>query len=58
MDRLRVSALMALMGLSSAATGGEEVDDLREVLDPRRLEVPGRNRLEIDHGNPIREIIA
>ncbi len=27
-------------------------------LDPRRLEVPGRKRLEMDHGNPIREIIA
>ena len=27
-------------------------------LDSRRLEVPGRKRLEIDHGNPIREIIA
>ena len=27
-------------------------------LDPRRLEVPGRKRLEIDYGKPIREIIA
>jgi uncharacterized protein (DUF1501 family) len=27
-------------------------------LDSRRLEVPGRKRLEIDHGQPIREIIA
>ena len=27
-------------------------------LDPRRLEVPGRKRLEIDFGTPIREIIA
>jgi hypothetical protein len=27
-------------------------------LDSRRLEVPGRKRLEIDHGHPIREIIA
>jgi hypothetical protein len=27
-------------------------------LDPRRLEVPGRKRLEIDLGRPIREIIA
>jgi uncharacterized protein (DUF1501 family) len=27
-------------------------------LDSRRLEVPGRKRLEIDHGNPIREILA
>ena len=27
-------------------------------LDPRRLEVPGRKRLEIDHGQPIGEIIA
>ena len=25
---------------------------------PRRLEVPGRKRLEIDFGTPIREIIA
>ena len=27
-------------------------------LDPRRLEVPGRKRLEIDYGTPIREILA
>src|SRR5215469_11460849 len=27
-------------------------------LDPRRLAVPGRKRLEIDYGKPIREIIA
>jgi len=27
-------------------------------LDSRRLEVPGRKRLDIDHGRPIREIIA
>jgi hypothetical protein len=27
-------------------------------LDPHNLEVPGRKRLEIDHGRPIREIIA
>jgi Protein of unknown function (DUF1501) len=27
-------------------------------LDSRKLEVPGRKRLEIDHGQPIREIIA
>ncbi len=27
-------------------------------LDPRRLEVPGRRRLEIDYGEPIHEIIA
>lgn len=27
-------------------------------LDPRRLEVPGRKRLEIDFGKPIREIMA
>ncbi|MBO10011.1 MAG: hypothetical protein CMJ68_04535 [Planctomycetaceae bacterium] len=27
-------------------------------LDGRRLEVPGRKRLEIDHGNPIREILT
>lgn len=27
-------------------------------LDPRRLEVPGRKRLEIDFGSPIRQIIA
>jgi len=27
-------------------------------LDARRLEVPGRRRLEIDYGNPIRAIIA
>jgi hypothetical protein len=27
-------------------------------LDNRRLEVPGRRRLEIDHGRPIREILS
>jgi hypothetical protein len=27
-------------------------------LDPRRLEIPGRKRLEIDYGEPIKEIIA
>jgi hypothetical protein len=27
-------------------------------LDPRRLDVPGRKRLEIDYGAPIREIMA
>jgi hypothetical protein len=27
-------------------------------LDPRRLEVPGQKRLEIDYGRPIREILA
>jgi len=27
-------------------------------LDSRRLEIPGRKRLEIDHGKPIPEIIA
>ena len=27
-------------------------------LDGRRLEVPGRKRLDIDHGSPIREIFA
>ncbi|MDX1944253.1 MAG: DUF1501 domain-containing protein [Pirellulaceae bacterium] len=27
-------------------------------LDSRRLETPGRKRLEIDHGEPIREIIS
>ena len=27
-------------------------------LDARRLEVPGRKRLEVDYGNPIEEIIA
>ena len=26
-------------------------------LDPRRLEIPGRKRLEIDYGNPIQEIM-
>ena len=27
-------------------------------LDSRRLEIPGRKRLDIDHGQPIREILA
>jgi hypothetical protein len=32
---------------------------LRQLgLDSRRLEVPGRKRLDIDHGKPITEIIA
>lgn len=32
---------------------------LRQLgLDSRRLEIPGRKRLDIDHGKPIEEIIA
>jgi hypothetical protein len=27
-------------------------------LDPQRLEIPGRKRLEVDYGHPIEEIIA
>jgi hypothetical protein len=27
-------------------------------LDARRLEIPGRRRLDIEHGRPITEIIA
>jgi hypothetical protein len=27
-------------------------------LDSRKLEIPGHKRLEIDHGAPIREIMA
>jgi hypothetical protein len=27
-------------------------------LEARKLEVPGRKRLEIDYGSPIKEIIA
>jgi hypothetical protein len=27
-------------------------------LDPHRLDIPGRKRLEIDYGNPIREIMV
>jgi uncharacterized protein (DUF1501 family) len=27
-------------------------------LDSRKLEIPGRKRLEIDHGHPIRAIMA
>ncbi len=27
-------------------------------IDPRRLDVPGRKRLDIDYGKPIREILA
>jgi hypothetical protein len=27
-------------------------------LDPRRLEIPGHKRLELDYGNPIRQILA
>lgn len=27
-------------------------------IDPRRLDVPGRKRIEIDYGKPIKEIIA
>ena len=27
-------------------------------LDPHRLDIPGRKRLEIDHGKPMREILA
>ena len=47
-----------------AAEPGHYVTDLHATvlhllgLDPRRLEVPGRKRLEVDHGRPIREILA
>ncbi len=27
-------------------------------IDPKRLDIPGRKRLEVDYGKPIREIIA
>ena len=27
-------------------------------LDPRRLEVPGQKRLDVDYGNPIKEILS
>ena len=27
-------------------------------LDPRRLDVPGRNRLELDYGRPIHGVLA
>jgi uncharacterized protein (DUF1501 family) len=27
-------------------------------LDSRKLEIPGRKRLDVDHGRPIREIMA
>jgi len=47
-----------------AVEPGHYVTDLHATvlhllgLDPRRLEVPGRRRLEIDYGRPIREILA
>ena len=28
------------------------------LVYPKRLDVPGRKRLEVDYGKPIREIIA
>ena len=28
------------------------------VLDPRRMDVPGQKRLEIDYGNPIHDVIG
>ena len=30
----------------------------RLAIDPRRLEVPGRKRLDIEYGEPIDAIIA
>jgi hypothetical protein len=27
-------------------------------IDARRLEVPGRRRLDVDYGEPIREIVV
>jgi hypothetical protein len=27
-------------------------------LDPRKLDVPGRKRLEIDHGTPMWDVMA
>ena len=32
---------------------------LRQLgLDSRKLEIPGRKRLDIDHGAPIKEIVG
>ena len=48
----------------NVAENGVEVHDLNATilhqmgLDSKRLEVPGHKRLEIDYGQPIREIIA
>ena len=47
-----------------AVEPGHYVTDLHATvlhllgLDGRRLEVPGRKRLEIDHGRPIKEVLA
>ena len=27
-------------------------------IDPRRLDIPGRKRIEVDYGHPIKAIIA
>jgi hypothetical protein len=47
-----------------AVEGRHYVTDLHATLlhqlglDPRRLEIPGRKRLDVDFGQPIREILA
>jgi hypothetical protein len=47
-----------------ASEPGHYVTDLHSTvlhllgLDSRRLNIPGRKRLEIDYGQPIREIMA
>jgi hypothetical protein len=35
-----------------------EVEPEEVGLDPHRLDFPGRQRLDIDRGRPIREILA
>ncbi len=47
-----------------AVENGHYVTDIHATvlhllgLDSRRLEIPGRKRLEIDHGRPIGEILV
>jgi hypothetical protein len=48
-------------GLVHGATdeiGFHAVENRHYVTDPKRLDVPGHKRLEVDHGKPIREIIV
>ena len=53
----RMSHYVNLEGFKSTRRGMARVMQLMG-LDSHRLDIPGRKRLEIDHGKPIAAIIA
>ena len=59
-----IDALGRRAALSHAVEHRHYVTDIHATLfhllglDSRRLEIPGRKRLEVDYGKPIKEILA